>query len=281
MANDSIQNDYIVSSDSVTQVQIDTAQTLLNSISMMTDVAAFNKQLEKLFSIIPRRMKRVSDHLWNGDPRNKANIIENEQSSLDAMSGQVCIDNKSDQTLLQAIGISMRSATEDEIGEVKVLIGESKNFINDVFTVSNVETESKLIKFNGYDTRLLWHGSRNQNWFNILRTGLLIRPTGVLLTGSMFGNGIYFADKAKKSLGYSSMSGSYWAHGSSDVGYLSLGRYLTVESANSSLDYDAVSSRGYNSVFAKAGKQLFNNEYIIYSPMQCTIKYIIEVIKNG
>jgi hypothetical protein len=39
--------------------------------------------------------------------------------------------------------------------------------------------------------RLYWHGSRNENWFNIMQTGLLIRPSGAVHTGSMFGDGIY------------------------------------------------------------------------------------------
>jgi poly [ADP-ribose] polymerase len=37
----------------------------------------------------------------------------------------------------------------------------------------------------------------------------MIRPSGAVYTGSMFGDGIYFADKAAKSIGYSSLSGSY------------------------------------------------------------------------
>jgi hypothetical protein len=36
-----------------------------------------------------------------------------------------------------------------------------------------------------------------------MQTGLLIRPSGAI-SGSMFGDGIYFADKAQKSIGYSS-----------------------------------------------------------------------------
>jgi poly [ADP-ribose] polymerase len=43
-----------------------------------------------------------------------------------------------------------------------------------------------------------------------MQTGLLIRPSGAVHTGSMFGDGIYFADKAQKSIGYSSLSGSHW-----------------------------------------------------------------------
>ena len=50
----------------------------------------------------------------------------------------------------------------------------------------------------------------------------MIRPSGAIHTGSMFGDGIYFANKAQKSIGYSSLRGSYWTNGGSNKGYLAL-----------------------------------------------------------
>lgn len=38
----------------------------------------------------------------------------------------------------------------------------------------------------------------------------------------MFSDGIYFANKAQKSIGYSSLRGSYWANGNDNKGYLIL-----------------------------------------------------------
>jgi hypothetical protein len=38
----------------------------------------------------------------------------------------------------------------------------------------------------------------------------------------MLGRGIYAADKAIKSLNYTSLRGSYWSGGNSDVGYLAV-----------------------------------------------------------
>jgi poly [ADP-ribose] polymerase len=34
---------------------------------------------------------------------------------------------------------------------------------------------------------------------------------------------------------------------------------------------------GYDSVFAKGGADLRNNEYIVYDGVQCTIAYIVEI----
>ena len=49
----------------------------------------------------------------------------------------------------------------------------------------------------------LFHGSRNANILGICKHGLLMRPPGVYVTGSMFGNGLYFADQSSKSEQYS------------------------------------------------------------------------------
>jgi hypothetical protein len=46
------------------------------------------------------------------------------------------------------------------------------------------------------------------NAVGILSTGLLINPVGVLTTGKMFGNGIYFANSSSKSAGYLGLSGA-------------------------------------------------------------------------
>jgi poly [ADP-ribose] polymerase len=95
-----------------------------------------------------------------------------------------------------------------------------------VYKVVNNKTQVKfdknLEKASVKKKRLYWHGSRNENWFNILQTGLLIRPSGAVHTGSMFGDGIYFADKAQKSIGYTSLRGSYWAHGGDNKAFLAL-----------------------------------------------------------
>ena len=101
----------------------------------------------------------------------------------------------------------------------------------------------------------------------------------------MFGDGIYFADKAQKSIGYTSLYGSYWAQGSSSVGYLALYDVLLGNSKTSakhtsdlySLNHAKLIKEGYHSFFAKGGADLINNEYIVYTPSATTIRYIVEI----
>ncbi|KAJ1311334.1 hypothetical protein OPQ81_009829 [Rhizoctonia solani] len=49
---------------------------------------------------------------------------------------------------------------------------------------------------------LLWHGSRSTNFAGILKQGLRIAPPEAPVTGYMFGKGVYFADAFSKSANY-------------------------------------------------------------------------------
>ena len=43
------------------------------------------------------------------------------------------------------------------------------------------------------------------------------------------------------------------------------------------LSYDKLNKKGFDSVFAHAGRSLKNDELIIYKKEQCTVKYIVEI----
>jgi poly [ADP-ribose] polymerase len=143
-----------------------------------------------------------------------------------------------------------------------------------------------MSKVDNKKCELFFHGSRNENWLSILENGLLLRPSNVVISGKMFGYGTYFADKAQKSLGYTSSRGSYWARGSSNEAFMALfevhlGNSLEVdafESWCSRLDESSLKKKGnYDSVFAKAGKSLRNNEFIVYNQNQANIKYLVQL----
>jgi poly [ADP-ribose] polymerase len=304
---DSIKRNYTVSSDQVTQAQIDAAQEKLDEIIDATkvnaDIEKLNEMLVHYYRIIPRKMKKVQDHLIQSlstkADLKKAfdDILTLEQDALDSMAGQVSTtkavtvdgeDNKNTD-VMDALGISMQATTPAEVKMIKTLLGADSGRFVQAFRVNLSHTSSSyeawLAAAVEKKTALLWHGSRNENWWSILQKGLMIRPSGVVLTGSMFGNGVYFADKAKKSIGYSSARGSYWAGGNSDKAYLALydihqGKQLEIlnwKSEHSSLDEDKMKKKGYDSVFAKGGADLVNNEYIVYNPAQCTVRYIVEI----
>jgi poly [ADP-ribose] polymerase len=98
----------------------------------------------------------------------------------------------------------------------------------------------------------------------------------------MFGDGIYFANKARKSIGYTDLQGSYWAGGSSNKAFLALyqvnvGDMWQIVHGDSSLNLRRVKAAGHDTVFAKGGADLRNDEHIIYESERSTIKYLVEI----
>jgi poly [ADP-ribose] polymerase len=307
-AKGSIKENYSISSDSVTQAQVDEAQHIVDELTTLTkttpDISKINKTLIQLYTVIPRKMKNVRDHLL--DERTKPDlalfrdIIDNEQKTLDVMAGQVKIQSVYDpsdestleHTILDALGIVVEPGGSEDETVVLRLMGPDFREFKSVYKVihknSRTLYKENLDKAANKKTDLFWHGSRNENWISILQSGLKIRPSNAIHTGSMFGDGIYFADKYRKSANYTSLRGSYWAKGSHNVAFLSLmdvhlGNQLTIARHNHdcykySRDY-LNKMGGYDSVFAKGGADLINNEYVVYDNAQCTIKYLVQIEK--
>lgn len=294
-ANDTIKANYKVSSSQVTENQIKEAQKIITTLLTFKDANRANESLLELFSIIPRNMSNVKYHLIE-NIKELPEVLSKEQSLLDTMEGQVKLYKKrptivTTSNILESHNLEITLVEDGKIiDKIKKLMGDDSSKFVKAYNITNnntLEAFKKLEKEFSLDKpnkKLLWHGSRNENWWSIATTGLLIRPANAVYTGSMFGDGIYFADKARKSLGYTSYSGSYWARGKDPVGYLAiydvyLGNSKTSAVHNSSmysLNYKSLIKDGYHSFFAQGGASLVNNEYIIYRPDQCTIKYLIE-----
>lgn len=128
----------------------------------------------------------------------------------------------------------------------------------------------------------LFHGSGPQNILGICKHGLLMRPPGVYITGSMFGNGLYFADQSSKSeqyafgrFGGSSGRGDTYFMFVADV---ALGKVKQYENAQSSLTR---APNGYHSVQGKKGSYLLHNEFIVYDLKQHILQYLVEFKTNS
>ena len=297
-AKQSIKRDYQISAESVTEEQIEEAQTIIdkisnyiqieNTLSSTLDISVINNQLRILYSVIPRRMIDTRNYfLKASNTQFLYELLQSEQSRLDTLKSQVNINQvSSDGITLEELGFTCELASDED----KELIIKNTDFRltnHRVFKISNKETES-VFNPNHLKTKLLYHGSRNENFLSILQTGLKIRPKGVQTTGSMFGDGIYAANKARKSIGYTSLRGSYWASGHSNRAYLAIFEFATGKEWNlldsqswsgwmSRIDESQVKSKGCDSVFAKGGVDLRNDEYVVYNSNQCTIRYLIEL----
>lgn len=302
LARQTVQKNYKVKSNLVTQKMVDTAQELLDSmVDFKGTVNEFNNKLLELFSIIPRKMSDVSDYLVSNKDDFNQKIIE-ESDILDTMRSQVYVKDvqedatknniNHDMTILEALGLEIEEVTDDEISMIKGLMNESKDKFKRAWKVTNHKTQKRFDDFVSThhitDTRLLFHGSRTENFWSILQTGLVLRPTNAVITGRMLGWGIYFAPKCKKSIGYTSLSGSYWAKGNNNTAYMALfdtayGIPYDVYNFDSkyyTFNYEKLqqAKKGADCLHAHAeAGMLRNDEIVYYKEDQMTIKYLIEI----
>ena len=302
-ANKTVTQNYKVSTKSVTQKMVDEAQLIIDKIAT-TYKSNYTKEdlnalLLELFMIIPRKMGNVKDYLVdeNATKDTISKLIDNEQSVLDSLAGQVSIQQPKKEVLveeekdkklglLDSMGIEMSHVTDAAtIAMVKKLMGDSADKFSRLFEVKNHVTEKRYNSIKIENEELLWHGSRNQNYFSLLQQGLLIRPSGVATNGAMFGNGGYLANRSRKSIGYTSLSGSYWVSGSESKAFLllfaaNLGKKKDVhEHTSECYNFNARTIAPYDSVHAHAGKSLLNDEIIIYDERRTNMRYLVE-IKN-
>ncbi len=309
-AKQTIRYHYNVDASQVSEKQLDEAQLVIDglgeNVKSGMDEQGFNEQLLKLYHIIPRKMANVKNHLI-AKPKNKIDLetigqlIYSEQSTLDVMRGQMKLSSQkqekpeselSDSNILEAMNLQIEKVNDSKvIDSVKGMMQEEKEKFKAIYQVVSLRSEQKfqqhLNKAKSKKTELFWHGSRNENWLSIMEGGLVLRPKNAIITGKMFGYGLYFADKCRKALNYSSLRGSYWSGGNANTGFLALykvhvGNQLKLKSHKSwccELTAEKLKQKGenYDSLYAQGGVDLRNNEYIVYKEQQCTIQYLVEV----
>ena len=301
LARETINKNYTVKASAVTQDMVDAAQKIIDELANdSVTVDGFNDNLLKLFTVIPRKMSDVRYYLASKTD-DFSKIITKEQDLLDVMRGQIYVKpeieptvviEKKQQTILEELGLIMEETTKDDVALIKTLMKESADKFRKAWRVTNLKTQERFDKFvqenDNKDTRLLFHGSRSENFWSIIKTGLVLRPTNAVITGKMFGYGCYYAPKCAKSIGYTSLSGSYWAHGGNNTAYMALfdvayGTPYDVYNFDSkyyNLDYNKLQQfkAGANCLHAHADKgMLRNDEIVVYKEEQMTIKYLIEI----
>lgn len=297
-ANVAISSNYSIKVDDISDEMISYGDAILKEIAIgfnSMSVAEFNAKMKTLYAAIPRRMDKLSKYLAKSKS-NFNDIIANEQELFNIMvsrvrSGQRFNKYTERPTILEAYGLEWNDVTPKEEEMLKKMLGENAREYIHAWKIINHGTERRFKEFcrkeqlteeNGISH--LFHGSRNENFWSIVTTGLSINPTNVVITGKMFGNGSYFATLAKKSLGYTSRSGSYWVHGSQKSGLLAVykvatGKHYDVYRSQSDLNWTRLQERcpGAHCTWAHAGQQLRNDEIIVYQDAQSTIEYLIEM----
>lgn len=132
----------------------------------------------------------------------------------------------------------------------------------------------------------LWHGTRPSSMVGIITRGLLIRPSGVVYCGSMYGDGAYFAENSTKSINYCGARGAVWSGSmKEDTVYMFLNDVIV---GNPHIVYSAqffnCPPKKCHSVYALPGRGLYNSENIVYVQsgpgQQHRSRYIVEFQTN-
>ena len=322
---------FTVSVTDVSQKRIDDAENILKMLVAAVEdvengktgmsVPMFNDLRHKLHGKIPRAIANVRKDDVKKKSEYKDKVVE-EIAFFDFFKEQVELARSEEeteifegQTVLEANQLQMeRLKDEDEIERIKKMMGANRGQVSRIFKVKNERTEKYFNNYckkknltleNGGVTEL-FHGSGTENWWSIFSNGLYLKPEalGISICGKAFGHGIYFANKAQKSIGYTSYCGSYWKGGNDNKAYLAIFKVATGE------PYDIYGEKkGVPDNYAQLQQKhpgadctwayskdrcpnsyLVNEEIIIYTDgsvnkegpedskvSQCTIEYLIEI----
>lgn len=281
---------------SVSNEAVDEVQNLIYELEGVNDVDSFNKIILRIVEVIPRKMKDVKE-VFVSDRRDFRRRILEEQSLLDNIRTARGADaNKKQEggTILDRFGLEIfRSDDETTQQVVSHLHPEIRSLVKAVYTVHNQKTYGNMCSYmdergmSKADVHFLYHGSQNPNQWGLITQGPRCNPPkGVVITGKMFGFGVYFANNAKKSVNYTSLSGSYWAHGEEKTAFLQVYK-LAYNKPLDLYSWDPSCSKfkkgqigDHDAVFAHKKKGfLVNDEIIAYDDRAFTIAYLIELTK--
>ena len=273
------------------------------SVQTGVSVSDFNTMLSEVFMAIPRIMGDTR-HFYASAPGDYGRILKREAEYIDSLRAMARTNDSQNsgiistsddnaladaETTIEKFGLKISPVTASQEADIRRHMGQNAPRYVRAWRIENKTTKKA---FDAYRKKLgdnanvkqLWHGSKNENFHSILCSGLLLNPNASI-TGKMFGYGIYFAPSFAKSMGYTSIEGSYWAGGHSDTAYMAvfdvaLGKSLDVYSyagGYGSWKEKDIRKAGCDSLFAHKGQMLRNDEIIVYNEAAMTIRYLVEI----
>ena len=280
----------------VTLRQVKKARKLFEELQQRKTVSGFNNKMIELMKLSPRQRN------WKAGESVKmfmaesvsdfANIIDREEDLILAMEAIAYDDNKKEPQVI----IQKNPSFKDFEIDVRVATNDEKQFVLSHFnatipnniTVYKVNPSKQNKLFEDYQknhqskTEYFWHGSRCSNWASIVKNSLYCPVSAT--NGRMFGNGIYLAPSAQKSLGYT--DGGYWAGGNAHKQILGLYKtaydpllYSKGTCWSCSRDYKGETlSANKTCLHAKGGDfGLRNDEVIFYDNSAVCLEYLVMI----
>lgn len=273
------------------------------SVQAGISVDDFNTMLSEVFMAIPRVMGDTR-HFYASTPADYGRILKREAEYIDSLRAMAktndsqnsgVISTSDDNALADAeatigkFGLKISPVTASQEADIRRHMGQNSFRYVRAWRIENKTTKKAFDAYrkklgDGANVKQLWHGSKNENFHSILCSGLLLNPNASI-TGKMFGYGIYFAPSFAKSMGYTSIEGSYWAGGHCDTAYMAvfdvaLGKSLDVYNyagGYGSWKEKDIKKAGCDSLFAHKGQMLRNDEIIVYNEAAMTIRYLVEI----
>lgn len=272
------------------ELQTNTKTNLSNSMKLLNN---------EYLSLIPRNM---GNHISDSQLIATGQKVLDEYDLLKQMETAIQItDMKDTKEDAFDIGFHMKAAPKAVFEEIRKQIEISRKHTNlshlkvkQVYQVENFkereryEAYADIIKAEkparrkasshklDYQEVDLFHGSKNANILSILMNGIYVPPSNAShVTGRMFGNGVYGADSSTKALNYSA---GFWdgRRNKNKSMFCFVMRFALGKVYETKHSLYSGTPSGYNSIYAKGGADLKNNEYIVPRPDQTTMSYLVE-----
>lgn len=274
----------------VTVENVTTAEQLLLKIKSSIDTKNIDikKYVEQYLMLIPQKVgQKVDLNLFNTEEKisYQQDILESLKSSLDLSFSNM---SQNIDQIKNPFNVNISPILEtDIINNIKSMFINYKDQNHPSaklkfsqafhFNIKSMEDNAVFHKNNG---QMLWHGTRVGNILSIMKNGMkIIKSNTNIITGRMFGDGLYFSDISTKALNYSLGTWNGVGLGNKNKYYaiicsVYMGKMFTLKDESNVSKYPV---SNYDSTFAPKGiKNLRNNEMIVYNENQVIPMYLVE-----
>lgn len=275
-----------MSQEKAVHMFFDEVQALSEDFLTTNDIRIYMKKMNDNYLIINHKWKKLCQ-------------AYGKEALIPFLQNQPCIqdDTKTHKTeygnrtdSLNQNGIKIKKINTSEISKIKNLLGTCKNQYYNAWKIENAKTQAEFTDFihaEDVDTKLLCHGSGNENWWNIINFGLKTHPKDVMIRGKMFGKGIYFATNAEKALFFTSINIPNKRRRLSNISFIGIYEVAygipydvfvyNPEFSNFNYNKLQIAKKGSHCLHAHKGGMLKNEEIIVYKEEQTTIRYLVEL----